>query len=51
MNYFPSEEGNDKVFVPEACPAGYCEDGGERPLLLTAALVVCVKFVLLGPIS
>ena len=51
MNYFPSEGGNDKVFVPEACPAGYCEDGRERPRLLTAALVACVKFLSFWPIS
>jgi len=31
MYYFPSQRGNDKVFVPEECPAGYCEEGRERP--------------------
>ena len=51
MNYFPSEEGHDKVFVPGACPAGYCEDGRERPRLLTAALFACVKVLSLWPIS
>ena len=51
MNYFPSQGGHHKVFVPGACPAGYCEDGRERPRLLTAALVACVKFLSFWPVS